>query len=630
MRRAGRGRAAPAAVLVVALGAGLGLAAGAAEAINKWIGIGDSIMTGSTWPCEGNNPEDPPICPAVFDCSGDCAVSPTPKRDQCGIVRRLDVFLGGGAANYVRNEGVGGQRTGEALTRFPLEMDENCPGSPGECIAIILMHGTNDMFATISPETATANLQAIITQAKARNIDVLLMTVIRKINQPTNTKWSSYRNLVLALAASENVPSVDPWTPLCPDAACYNANYWVAGSCGGPGEFDVGHPDPDGYNVMGNLVTAAFPATVPGIPATTSPAGDILDTTPDFVWPELAGARWYALEVDAGTATWWEAAEHCAAGTCTANPGVALAKGAHSWRVRGRNLRGLSTWSAATAFEIWGVPGATAPSDPQGTFYDATPLVAPFGWEPFEWSAATEATDYDLVVKNGGGVVYMDSFTSSACAGSTCSGSPGQGLADGAYTWTVQARNPATSGPVSAPLAFEIVSSAPGAVTPTAPTGEFFAPLAPLYTWLPAPKATEYDLEVKDSQGIPRAGVNGLQASTACVGAQCSVQGGSLTIPEVYTLKLRGRNQIGDGPWSSPGAVFTLLACSDPSAKNLAQLEPSPVTTTKTVKYCGPVSAAMTAPYTIESTGDLTLHTGGGFTAYDGFTVAGALTVKSP
>ncbi len=123
-----------------------------------------------------------------------------------------------------------------------------------------------------------------------------------------------------------------------------------------------------------------------------------------------------------------------------------LAKGAYAWRVRGRNLRGMGAWSADTDFTVWGVPGTPTPSLPSGLFIDATPMTAPYGWEPYTWSEDAEATDYDLVVSDGGGPVLTLSFDSSICNGSDCQASPEEGLAAGSYTWTVQARNPAPAG----------------------------------------------------------------------------------------------------------------------------------------------------------------------------------------
>jgi lysophospholipase L1-like esterase len=504
-------------------------AAGAAPAVNKWIAVGDSIMAGSTWPILAE--PGCPLCGVVFDCSGGCDLTPQTARDQCGVPRRLGVWLEGGGTNHVvKNLGKGREMTTEAVSRLQMTvMPGECGGSPGDCIAMILMHGTNDMFGNVSPETAAANLAIMIGEARSRNVDTLLMTVIRKINAPNNPKWLAYRNLTLALAASESIPSVDPYGPLCPTTPCYNANYWVAGACPDDviGETSVGHPDPDGYDIMGNLVKAAFPASVPAAPDTASPAaapaGDICSQTPRFVWPVSPAARWYALEVDATTTTWWEASAHCAGGTCTATPAGSLGAGAHTWRVRARNLRGLGAWSAGVDFVV---------------------------------------------------------------------------------------------GPPPAPV-------------PVAPTGALFVS-APTYEWLEVACASEYDLEVRDSLGNLETEATHLLASAVCSAGRCSYQGGTLADPDDYTLKVLARNAVGAGPLSSTGAEFTILACDDPSQEDLEVLAPGPVTTTQIVSHCGPVTAAAMGTYAVEASGDLSVHTRDGFTAFDGLVVEGKLTVKSP
>ncbi len=485
-------------------------------ALNKYVAVGDSITAGSSWPASCK------ICPVVFDCTGGCAASGA-GRESCGHARRLQSWLGAG--NDVINEGIGGEDTAGALSLFTSgKLDPHC-GSPGDCIAVILMHGTNDMGGSISPESARDNLSAMIDIAKGRKIDVLLMSIVRRVYDPTNSKWASYRDLTQALAGAKNLQFVDPWTPLCPNTACYDANYWVpASQCTSTGDTSLGHLDSDGYDVLTDSIKPAFPASVPAAPSATSPMGNVTDSTPDFVWPSVATARWYQLEVDAST-TWWEGAAICSGGTCTANPAVTLAQGPHSWRVRGRNLRGLGAYSATKSFDVVPVP--------------------------------------------------------------------------------------------------------PPAPTPTGPTGVLFES-APRYEWQAAPGATEYDLEVRDSGNNLDAQATALAASSVCSGGSCSYTEGTVLAPDDYTLKVRGRNAGGEGPLSS-GLDFTIIACADDTPMNLGDLEPSPVVAPpKEVVYCGALSAAATAPYTVESSGDLTVHTRDGFTAFNGFTVKGALSLKSP
>lgn len=260
---------------------------------NKYVAIGDSITVASSWPffsCPGAGD----ICPIEYDCTGGCAVSNTQSvRDKCGHPRRLDAFLGPG--NYVVNRGWGAEKTAAAASRFPAEMTAECPGSPGDCVAVVLMHGTNDMENPISPETATANLGFMVAEAKSRNIDTLLLTIIRDyiFNHP---KWQSFRDLTAALAVSESLQLVDTHASLCVTPNCYNQNYFLTGSCGFPGpDLSVAHLDPDGYDVLDGLIQAQFPPWCPTRPCRPRPPATSPTrrrTSSGRRCPELGGTSW--------------------------------------------------------------------------------------------------------------------------------------------------------------------------------------------------------------------------------------------------------------------------------------------------------------------------------------------------
>ena len=162
------------------------------------------------------------------------------------------------------------------------------------------------------------------------------------------------------------------------------------------------------------------------------------------------------------------------------------------------------------------------------------------------------------------------------------------------------------------------------------PTGELFE-TAPLYEWQEVACATEYDLEVRDAANNLDAQATGVLASAFCAAGVCSfVEGTELTGTDDYTLKVLARSAIGDGPLSDPGVDFTILDCTDPSQKDLADFHMTPVETTEVVDHCGPLTGAALAPFMIEASGDLTIHTRDGFTAHNGFTVLGTLSIRSP
>ncbi len=441
------------------------LVAGFAGATD-YLAIGDSNMAGSSWPATCAT------CPVVFDCTGGCAASSN-GRESCGLPRRLENWLGGG--NDVINEGLGAELTSAALSRINSEMNQHC-SNPAVCSALILMHGTNDLNNNISPETARNNLEGIIDHVKGRDVDVLLMSVIRKVFDRHNTDWQDYRDLLSTLANTKDLQFVDTHDQLCDTASCYHKNYYIdadldddgidelnegATDCTAPtplpgeGDNGIGHLDPDGFSILTDMVQDEFPGSTPGAPNPTSPSGSIMDSTPDFVWPEIGSATWYQLEVD-GAKTWWEEAADCAGGTCTVNPGVVLSEGAHSWRVRGRNLRGMGAWSASENFSVDTLvpPGETTPTGPVGPIFEAAP--------EYTWTEVPTATEYDLEVRDAGSnldasAVSIDAAT--ACAGSICSfveGSVLSGPDD--YTIKLIARNSAGDGPLSSPgLTFSVL-----------------------------------------------------------------------------------------------------------------------------------------------------------------------------
>lgn len=71
----------------------------------------------------------------------------------------------------VANAGVSGDTSAAGMQRFAFTLDNMA--QPPELL--ILELGGNDLLRGISPEQTRANLRAIVEQAKARDIDVLLM-----------------------------------------------------------------------------------------------------------------------------------------------------------------------------------------------------------------------------------------------------------------------------------------------------------------------------------------------------------------------------------------------------------------------------------------------------------------------
>lgn len=74
----------------------------------------------------------------------------------------------------VINAGVSGQTLGEGLARLPETLDRTRPD------IMILLMGGNDILRNASPREARDNLEAMITMARDRGVDVVLLGVPEK------------------------------------------------------------------------------------------------------------------------------------------------------------------------------------------------------------------------------------------------------------------------------------------------------------------------------------------------------------------------------------------------------------------------------------------------------------------
>jgi len=74
-------------------------------------------------------------------------------------------------ARTVINAGVPGEVTAEGLKRLPGLLDKHDPDM------LILCHGGNDILRRLDRETTIANLKAMIGEAQARDIPVILVSV---------------------------------------------------------------------------------------------------------------------------------------------------------------------------------------------------------------------------------------------------------------------------------------------------------------------------------------------------------------------------------------------------------------------------------------------------------------------
>ncbi|MDH3403957.1 MAG: SGNH/GDSL hydrolase family protein [Acidobacteriota bacterium] len=425
-----RSRRTPAWVpLAVAAALALATATGARAQMFRYMCFGDSITEGNTTFDPTGLGGYPGRLPALIDCD----------LPACKVV----------------NKGKGGEETPEGVTRIEAILNT------ANWDVVLLMEGTNDVFNNTSNNTIEANLGIMDDKARDHGVDTLHASIIHL--DPDSTagndpgKVAAVANLrtrVMNLAAARNRWFADPWTPLCPNQACFEAHYHDP-----PGA--VGHPDPSGFDILAGVFEDAIESSpVPGYVTAVYPIGVIDDPDPTFLWiKEASGvATWYEFRLLSGTTTleegWYEEDAVCAGTQCSLDFG-SLPEGDYTWEVRGRNPRGRSNWRS-TPFTIQTLLPPTGVT-----------LTAPLGFigepEPtFTWDreAPRAATSYRLEVAGEGGIILDQVYPLfGTCGADTCAVDPfaGAPLAAGPYSWRVRGANAAGDGPWSEPGLFELV-----------------------------------------------------------------------------------------------------------------------------------------------------------------------------
>ncbi len=397
----------------------------------------------------------------------------------CGYPARLASLLGCDGSNcLVSNQGVSGETTAQGITR----LNQIFAGDPVWDL-LILMHGSNDIFALELPEeTVRDNLKRMAYEAAELGIDTLHASIIRfhylgNWGQFKDPQVDNLGALVQTLAATENRYFSDQRVVLCGALTgfgyqvCQNSLY-CEDIPGNPDPWIIGHPRPEGFDHMAPgfaNVIQAFP--VPGVPSPQTPVGDLCTVSPTFTWTKESPdvANWYQVQLVGPTTFdgWFPEAPVSATspdpaipGACSGNacsvtlPGPLL-PGNYTWRVRGRNPRGRSAWSADTAFAVFsGPPSAPTGRYPGGPLLDTTPTTP-----TYVWTQSPQATDYLL-----DGALPPTSAAGFFCDGVNCSVKPPTpDLNVGSYNWTVTPSNLCGTGLASGIAVFTVVGcSHPG------------------------------------------------------------------------------------------------------------------------------------------------------------------------
>jgi hypothetical protein len=405
---------------------------------------------------------------------------------------------------------------------------------------------THDISATASPITLTATFRVLAIPA-APTLAAPAGTIF--IGQPTY-RWNAVTDGVDYQLWVENAASTPVLQPVMSASSVCSA-----GVCSTTPTLVL----PAGMytawiqarNAAGGRWSAAVGFTVSGPPRTTlvAPSGSISTSRPTFSWSAVPEAVDYQLWVEhpSGTAviqTWYSGATVCAGGTCSVTPTTALMDGAHMWWVLTRSGVGNGNWSSGMSFTVAGPPPPAAPTlvAPNGTVTTSRPT--------FTWNAVSGSTDYYLWVENATNtpVIQTISPAASLCSGATCSLQAPSALANGGYTWWVQARNGALVGGWSMAMTFTLSPALPPTVVLQGPTGTVNT-ATPTYTWSPSTGATGYYLWVEGPAGTPVVQIR--YAASVCT-TVCTVTPAVTLIEGAHRFWVQPTSANGDGMWSQP------------------------------------------------------------------------------
>lgn len=234
-----------AAVAGALLAAGLLAALPAAAQTQRWIAFGDSITQG---------------------------VGDDQSRPEPGYPARLEAILAGRGVNAdVVNAGLGGETTGDALSRVGSVLNQG--GT-----RFLLMEGTNDINEKVSVETITFNLDQLADRAEARGMQVHLATLVPRL--PTaNTDGSNVITAELAgaireLAANTNRQLIDPFEVFFHQTPNFAQTHYVGG-------IDRLHPNATGYTLLAQVFADALTNIdrVPPVIGDFSPANGAVDVS---------------------------------------------------------------------------------------------------------------------------------------------------------------------------------------------------------------------------------------------------------------------------------------------------------------------------------------------------------------
>ncbi|MEY2168377.1 MULTISPECIES: hypothetical protein [unclassified Rhodanobacter] len=334
--------------------------------------------------------------------------------------------------------------------------------------------------------------------------------------------------------------------------------------------------------------TSATLGVWPAIPTVSVPGGTI--NGPYTVsWTAATGATGYTVQESLNGGAWAAVATNTTA-TSISRPGTTT--GSYTYQVEASDAYGTAGWSATSAAVSVNTNYGVVPS-PVPTL--SVPAASYTGSATVSWTAASPVTSYTLQQSsNGGGTwatVYSGTATSAALTG----------LADGSYTYHVQACNDTAGNSVC--TAWQAGST--------------------LVVTLPPTSAPSLSVPVSSTNGNYTVSWGGVATATSYT-LQESVNGGSWSTVQSngngswstsgrgngsYGYRVQACNVGGCGPWSGTGTTTVLLP---PAGAPSLSVPASSTTGSYTVSWGGVATAtSYTLQISIDSGGWSTVQSSG-------------------
>jgi len=306
-------------------------------------------------------------------------------------------------------------------------------------------------------------------------------------------------------------------------------------------------------------VTLTAPPPLPDVPVLLLPTngGTVQDLTPTFDWNDAANATSYHIQVATKSNMSGLVIDTDVTGS-TYTPAANLAVDLYYWRVLSINATGSSAytgiWSVTvtTPPPLPGTPTLISPADGSGTA-DTTPS--------FDWSDATDATGYEILIDNN-----SDYSSPTISTSTTTSDYTATTLALGTYYWKVRGTNATGAGSYSASWSFTIgtVPAVPVHALPA--NGSYTSDLTPTFDWNDVSGATSYTILVDNNSDFSSPEItNSPAVSTYTPGTNMTIG--------TYYWKVLATNAYGSSAYSTawtvnlgnPPAVPVLVAPADAS-----------------------------------------------------------------